>query len=321
MFVDGYSDERRQVTHALPKSTKNIHVLAATRRSQPPSSNALLPLTIATVLYSTCVMSIVFLYTEPEEDLGDLEDDVDDDTDSCVVVVAMFSRVMLVLIPIKVSVRSTDIIFPPYPEPTPPLLLLFHHRTHQHLPMEPSTGLDSATLNRLHTTLSSQQVSREFHAFTRLCPPSAAQRLLALTPEELSRLSEQCHVAINAWLCCDRTYEVERDAPSLTTRDSTLPGKVSSPTFPFQLDLRLTYLLFIPSRPKPETAHALSPECIQSSARQLISSHTVLASPKPVLARICGRYCKCFGVINASQNFRNSSSAIQICLGRTSRPR
>ncbi|KAI9759923.1 MAG: hypothetical protein M1840_003066 [Geoglossum simile] len=94
--------------------------------------------------------------------------------------------------------------------------------------MESSTGLGSSTLSQLDASLSYQPISRELHAFCRLCPSSAAPRLLALEPTQLSQLSQQCRTAIDSWLCCDRTYEVMRDIPSLTTRDSTLPGKTKT---------------------------------------------------------------------------------------------
>lgn len=92
--------------------------------------------------------------------------------------------------------------------------------------MRPSTGLPRDTLDRLHATLATQPISRELHAFTRLCPPDAASRLLALSTTQLQQLSDQCRSAVDTWLCCDRTYEVTKDAPSLTSRDSSLPVKV-----------------------------------------------------------------------------------------------
>ncbi|KAI9769014.1 MAG: hypothetical protein M1839_003844 [Geoglossum umbratile] len=92
--------------------------------------------------------------------------------------------------------------------------------------MNYSTGLDSDTLSALDNVLKDQLISRELHAFCRLCPASASERLRALSHAELIQLSHQCHTAVDSWLCCDRTYQVMRDAPSLTTRDSTLPGKV-----------------------------------------------------------------------------------------------
>ncbi|KAI9763502.1 MAG: hypothetical protein M1840_000455 [Geoglossum simile] len=91
--------------------------------------------------------------------------------------------------------------------------------------MRTSLGLPSETLDRLNATLNDQPISRELHAFTRLCPPEAASHLLALPADQLRKLSDQCHTAINEWLCSSRTYDVMRDAPSLTTRDSSLPGK------------------------------------------------------------------------------------------------
>ncbi|KAI9759714.1 MAG: hypothetical protein M1840_003099 [Geoglossum simile] len=94
--------------------------------------------------------------------------------------------------------------------------------------MGSSTGLDSSTLSQLDASLLWQPISHELHAFCRLCPSSAAPRLLALEPTQLSQLSQQCRTAIDSWLCCDRTYEVMRDIPSLTTRDSMLPGKTKT---------------------------------------------------------------------------------------------
>ncbi|KAI9773069.1 MAG: hypothetical protein M1840_008189 [Geoglossum simile] len=91
--------------------------------------------------------------------------------------------------------------------------------------MNYSTGLDSDTISALNNTLKDQPISRELHAFCRLCPASAGERLRALSLADLIQLSHQCHAAIDSWLCCDRTYQVMRDAPSLTTRDSTFPGE------------------------------------------------------------------------------------------------
>ncbi|KAH0562851.1 hypothetical protein GP486_002524 [Trichoglossum hirsutum] len=88
-----------------------------------------------------------------------------------------------------------------------------------------SDGLDSDTLTELHRRLLEKPVSREFHAFCRLCPQSVGPKILSLGDADLQDLSAQCRAAVDSWLCCDRSYDVVRDAPSLTSRDSQLPYK------------------------------------------------------------------------------------------------
>ena len=151
--------------------------------------------------------------------------------------------------------------------------------------MELSNGLDHATITQLNAILSDAPVTRELHAFCRLCPPTAGPRLLALPPAQLTLFSEQCRLAIDAWLCCDRTYEVMRDVPSLTTRDSSLPSKVCNPnSHQKQIGLHSR------NRRKPGIASVLSPELVVFPARYPISFHIAWANHRLARVPICGRF-------------------------------
>lgn len=89
------------------------------------------------------------------------------------------------------------------------------------------SGLPTNVLEQLQKNLQ-ELVSRELHAFCHLCPADslAASELVTLNKDALLQLSQACKEAINQWCCCSRDYEVQRDAPSLTTRSSTLIAKV-----------------------------------------------------------------------------------------------
>lgn len=91
----------------------------------------------------------------------------------------------------------------------------------------PPNGLPMNVLEQLQNTLQ-KPVSHELHAFCHLCPAAslAAPKLLALNKDELLHLSQGCREAINQWCCCSRDYEAQQDAPSITTRSSTLIAKV-----------------------------------------------------------------------------------------------
>ena len=73
-------------------------------------------------------------------------------------------------------------------------------------------------------------ISRELHALCHLCPPDtpAATELLRLNRAELSQLSQACKETTSQWCCCTRDYAAQPDTPSLTSRSSTLMGKVRS---------------------------------------------------------------------------------------------
>lgn len=76
-----------------------------------------------------------------------------------------------------------------------------------------------------------QPVSRELHAFCHLCPADApaATELINLNEDRLLQFSNLCTEAIDNWCCCPRDYEATPGAPSITTRDSTVPKKVQPP--------------------------------------------------------------------------------------------
>ncbi len=90
-------------------------------------------------------------------------------------------------------------------------------------------GLNVNVLNQVQLQLQ-KPVSRELHAFCHLCPADspAATELVKLNNEELLQWSKVCKEAIDRWCCCPRDYEATPGAPSITTRDSTVPRKVKS---------------------------------------------------------------------------------------------
>lgn len=90
-------------------------------------------------------------------------------------------------------------------------------------------GLPSSVLVKLQHNLQAP-ISRELHAFCHLCPANtpAVTALLLLNRDELLQLSQACQEAVNQWCCCPHDYAAQSDAPSLTTRISTLTGKVGS---------------------------------------------------------------------------------------------
>lgn len=89
-------------------------------------------------------------------------------------------------------------------------------------------GLHTEVLKQLQQKFQKETVSREMHAFCHLCPAGspAATDLINLDRGHLLQWSKACEAAINQWCCCRRDYKATPDAPSFTTRNTTLSKKV-----------------------------------------------------------------------------------------------